>query len=221
VNLSADIGINSHYWGNSMARAKGSTGQAKVISKQEFNRVLAVIKGEQGKHMYRNQVIVAISYYLGLRSSELANLKLLHLIDRSGSLRDHIRLSSHMTKGGKHRDVYLSHKGLRSILLEYISHQFGENPPVERHRMPFFSSQKGGRFSAKTIAQLIKQMYLAAGIEGATSHSGRRTMITNLATMGVDIKSIAKIAGHSNISTTALYIDANPTKLANILSRLD
>jgi integrase/recombinase XerD len=51
----------------------------------------------------------------------------------------------------------------------------------------------------------------------ASSHSGRRTLITRLAERGVDLKSIAQIAGHTSIRTTAMYVEANPTRLARIL----
>ena len=56
-----------------------------------------------------------------------------------------------------------------------------------------------------------------AGIAGASSHSGRRTLITRLAERGVDLKAIAQIAGHTSIRTTAMYVEANPTRLARIL----
>ena len=56
-----------------------------------------------------------------------------------------------------------------------------------------------------------------AGIAGASSHSGRRTLITRLAERGVDLKAIAQIAGHTSIRTTAMYVEANPTRLAHIL----
>jgi integrase/recombinase XerD len=51
----------------------------------------------------------------------------------------------------------------------------------------------------------------------ASSHSGRRTLITRLAERGVDLKSIAQIAGHTSIRTTAMCVEANPTRLARIL----
>jgi site-specific recombinase XerD len=38
-----------------------------------------------------------------------------------------------------------------------------------------------------------------------------------LAERGVDLKSIAQIAGHTSIRTTAMYVEANPTRLARIL----
>jgi integrase/recombinase XerD len=54
-------------------------------------------------------------------------------------------------------------------------------------------------------------------IAGASSHSGQRTQITRLAERGVDLKAIAEIAGHTSIRTTAMYVEANPRRLARIL----
>ena len=54
---------------------------------------------------------------------------------------------------------------------------------------------------------------LAAGISGATSHSGRRTGLTNLAERGVGVRTLMALAGHSNMATTQRYIDLRPAML--------
>ena len=61
------------------------------------------------------------------------------------------------------------------------------------------------------MARFLKSLYREAGVASATSHSGRRTLITGLAERGVDLKSIAQIAGHATIRTTAMYVEANPS----------
>jgi integrase/recombinase XerD len=80
-----------------------------------------------------------------------------------------------------------------------------------------FRSQKGGAMTAGSMARFLKALYAEAGIAGASSHSGRRTLITRLAERGIDLKSIAEIAGHTSIRTTTMYIEANPKRLARIL----
>jgi hypothetical protein len=52
-----------------------------------------------------------------------------------------------------------------------------------------------------------------AGISGATSHSGRRTGLTNLAERGVGVRTLMALAGHSNMATTQRYIDLRPAML--------
>jgi integrase/recombinase XerD len=67
------------------------------------------------------------------------------------------------------------------------------------------------------MARFLKALYVDAGIPKASSHSGRRTMITGLAERGIDLKAIAEIAGHTSIRTTAMYVETNPRRLARIL----
>jgi integrase/recombinase XerD len=56
-------------------------------------------------------------------------------------------------------------------------------------------------------------MYKNAGFDGASSHSGRRTFITNLAERGVGARVLMELAGHTNLSTTQRYIDIKPSML--------
>ena len=71
--------------------------------------------------------------------------------------------------------------------------------------------------TAGSMARFLKSLFAEAGIAGASSHSGRRTLITRLAERGIDLKSIAEIAGHTSIRTTVMYVEANPKRLARIL----
>jgi integrase/recombinase XerD len=64
-------------------------------------------------------------------------------------------------------------------------------------------------FSANTLTQHLFWMYRRAGIQGASSHSTRRTFITNLAAKGISVRVLASLAGHASIATTQAYIDVN------------
>ena len=71
-----------------------------------------------------------------------------------------------------------------------------------RSSAPLFRTQKNGAFSANTLCQLFGELYRKAGIEGATSHSGRRGFIAKLAHSGISSKVIMELAGHKHLSTT-------------------
>jgi integrase/recombinase XerD len=64
-------------------------------------------------------------------------------------------------------------------------------------------------FTPNTLAQYFHYLYKRAGIAGGSSHSGRRTFITNLAARGVGVRVLMSLAGHRNIGTTQAYIDVN------------
>jgi len=74
----------------------------------------------------------------------------------------------------------------------------------------FYSQkEKSDGFSANTLTQFFHYLYQRAGIEGASSHSGRRTFITNLANKGIGVRVLMSLAGHRSITTTQAYIDVN------------
>jgi integrase/recombinase XerD len=95
-----------------------------------------------------------------------------------------------------------------------------EKHPGYPERLPdraLFASQKRGHMTPSSMARFLKVLYRDAGIPGASSHSGRRTLITGLAERGIDLKAIAQIAGHASVKTTAVYVESNPARLARIL----
>jgi len=116
---------------------------------------------------------------------------------------------------GPSRDVFVSSPALRRVLEKYGEGRWLLSAGASA--TPMFASQKGGPMTACSMARFLKALYREAGIAGASSHSGRRTLITRLAERGVDLKAIAQIAGHTSIRTTAMYVEANPTRLARIL----
>ena len=74
-------------------------------------------------------------------------------------------------------------------------------------------SQKKSGFSSQTIQYLFRELYEAAAISNAISHSGRRTFITTLSERGVSVRVIQALARHSSLATTQRYIDVSADKL--------
>jgi integrase/recombinase XerD len=158
---------------------------------------------------------LAISLGLGLRAKELTSLKWDDVYDAKGHVRSVLHLRAAYTKGGRTRDVFLSSPTLRRALAKYREGPLSLS--TRASHAPLFPSQKGGPMTPASMARFLKALYREAGISGASSHSGRRTLITRLAERGIDLKAIAEIAGHSSIRTTAVYVEANPRRLARIL----
>jgi integrase/recombinase XerD len=176
--------------------------QAKVLSDQELKRVLSVIA--QQRHAARNRVALMLSFYAGMRVGEIAHLKVGDVIDGDGRIRDQITLLAHYTKTAEARTVFVSGK-LHRELERYIMSGILTGERAE----PFLVTQKGTAFSANTLCQLFGQIYELAGIDGASSHSGRRWFITQMAHKGVSAKVIMTLAGHRHLSTTQRYIEVN------------
>ncbi len=64
-------------------------------------------------------------------------------------------------------------------------------------------------FSANVLAQHFFWLYKKAGIAVASSHSSRRTFITNLASKGIFVRVLASLANHASIAVTQRNNDCN------------
>ncbi|CAK8716723.1 Tyrosine recombinase XerD [Candidatus Electrothrix aarhusensis] len=185
-------------------------GQAKVLTTEELNRVQ--VMAATGRQAKRDLVLLDFSFLLGLRVKEMAALMIEDVTEDNGQIKESFYLKADQAKGNKGRTVYLTNKKLRKNLNSYLNDRVDSNKHL-------FKSQKTA-FTANTLQQLFKRLYTKAGIKGAKSHSGRRTFATRLIHKGFDIKSVSVLMGHTNIQTTARYIDTNPIQLGNMVANL-
>lgn len=193
-------------------------GQARVPTPDELKRLFIVAKG--GMYPARNTAMLMVSYKLGFRAKEIAALRVCDVLDDRGKLKEEIHLTGKMTKGGKQRVAYLTNVALRSALMAYLTERREQEGSLFNMQAALFKSQKGGAFSPNTMSVLLGHLHEQAGIGGGRSHSGRRWMITEMLSKGVDIKSVSVLAGHSDVSMTARYSEANPQRLRRISAEL-
>ena len=181
--------------------------QAKLLTEPEFRRLTAIINSL--RYPTRNHTIVALSFYAGLRACEIAALRIGDVFDDFGRVKDTIYLSSAQTKGSDSATVLVNTKLKRQLL------KFAKQYPVHvsNRTAPLLFSAKGGGFTAQTVVNLFKRIYQLAGIDGASSHSGRRQFVTNLADKGINARVVQALARHKHLGTTQRYIDINDNKL--------
>jgi integrase/recombinase XerD len=67
---------------------------------------------------------------------------------------------------------------------------------------------------------LFNRIYKMAGIDGVSSHSGRRQFVTQLADRGINARLVQVLARHKHLSTTQRYIDVNENALRNAVELL-
>src|SRR5450830_323822 len=182
--------------------------QAKTLKAEELKVVLAYVATR--RHAVRDRAIVITSFLSGMRAHELASLRLGDVIGEGGRIRDEIALDASQTKGSHARRVFVNAK-LKKELGGYVKAACANCKPSD----PLFRSQKRRSFNANTMCQLFLNIYSKCGLKGASSHSGRRTFITNFASKSVSVRVLAVLAGHSSISTTQRYIDVNDQQLRN------
>ena len=200
------IVIHYHYRETIMALSK----QAKTLTKKQSDVALAYLSNT--RHSIRNRVIFLLSVKAGFRAKEIASLRWRHMIDAECNLGDVISLTNDTSKGKSSGRVIPIHKELKKALVDALE--------VARRRKRFdiengfvITTERSNRTSARVIVNTFQRWYADLGFVGASSHSGRRTFITNVAKKipmaGGSLRDVQALAGHANLQTTQRYIDVD------------
>lgn len=176
-----------------------------VLSQAEVQKMFSVCQN------LKHKVILSLLYSAGLRVSELLNLQWQN-IDRSRMIINIIQ-----AKGNKDRQVPLS-----PALIPLLEKYWQQYKP----KVYVLNGQNNEpQYSAKSVGSVIKQLAAKAGISKRVyTHLMRHNCFTHMVEAGTDINLIQKIAGHSNVKTTAIYthishniISKMQTPLTNII----
>ena len=187
--------------------------QAATITEVQQRRILQYVSTR--RHAARDRTILLVSFNAGLRAKEIAALLVGDIYDDAGAVREQFILRRAQTKGGFERTVYLN-RTLRRAMAEYR-----EVVEHKRSTDALFSTQKRQAFSANTMCQLFLEIYSASGVNGASSHSGRRQFVTGLADKGINPRVIQILCRHASLSSTMLYIEAGEAKLRKAIELVE
>jgi integrase/recombinase XerD len=174
--------------------------QARTLTHKELRRVLDYVASRP--HAARNRLVLLMTHWAGMRVGEVAALRVEDVLAQDGAVKAEIRLDAQRTKGKHARTVFLGDKLRKEIAVYLKAH-------AALPQAQLFRTQKRTHFTANSLCQTLKAIYAQAGMDGASSHSGRRSFITTLASKGVGVRVLASLAGHRSIATTQLYIDVN------------
>ena len=180
--------------------------QAKTLTKAQVDAALGYLSNT--RHSARNRVILLLSVKAGLRAKEIARLTWDMVTTSDGDIGTAIHLTNEASKGGGGGRVIPQNKELRSALLGL------RRSPSRARPAPFvITTERASRTSPQAVVNLFSRWYRDLGFSGCSSHSGRRTFITNAArkisTVGGSLRDVQALAGHSNLSTTQRYIEAH------------
>ena len=157
----------------------------------------------------RDHVMCELLYSSGLRVSELISLKLEDIHLESGFLRV-------VGKGSKERIVPVNIRTIERIK-SYIGHHRLEILKKKRSTY-LFITQRGKSMTRQRFWQTIKAFGKRLGID-ISPHTMRHSFATHLLEGGADLRSLQKMLGHSDISTTQIYTKVTTERLKHIYSK--
>ena len=194
--------------------------QSKVLTDKQIETMLAYVSSR--RNGARNRVILQLSVKAGLRAKEIACLKWAMLLNADGVVGDAIHLTNIASKGASGRVIPLN-KALKESL-QNLWQLETDRSDFNRHESHVVRSERSPRTSAQAVVNMFQRWYRDLNYVGCSSHSGRRTFITNTARkislVGGSLRDVQSLAGHSNLQTTQRYIDHDTEcqrKVVNLL----
>jgi integrase len=176
--------------------------QAHVITPTMLKQLL--LRAERSADPARDRVIVLLSVKAGLRACEIANLDWSMILDANGRIANTMTVRDTIAKRGAGRRLPL-HGDLKNALRQLL--------PQNTYSGPVIRSVRGRHMKPNSIVNWFAAMFVELEFDGCSSHSGRRTFITNAAKnihrTGCSLRDVQLLAGHRSIETTERYIQGD------------
>jgi len=173
--------------------------RGRRITSGELGAIMKGINPEtpSGK---RDAGIIALAYCGGLRRQEIAKLQ----VENVNDLGEELEITIKAGKGRKDRVLFLNNGGADAVR-DYLSVRGDSSGFL------FWASLKGGQLTEdskmtdQAIYARIKRCAKVAGVKTLSPHDMRRSFVSDMLDNGVDISTVASMAGHSSVSTTQRY----------------
>ncbi len=186
-------------------------GQAKVLTSKEIASVFRVLKSN------RDKLIFAFGLYAGLRVGEIIRLKPEQVFTGDGGIKNILKIVRLKKKNTVYSDIP-THPKLREVL----KHYYQDQAPLGWGSGWLFPSDQSthGHLGRCQAHNVLKEAFDTIRLEGASTHSMRRTCLTNMSRAGVPLRTIQDISGHSNLGQLQEYLAVDPADKHHAISVL-
>lgn len=161
------------------------------------------IQTRKGRYGLRNNTMILMAYYHGLRSIELVKLQWNSVNFNEATI--HIKRA----KGSKSGAHYLQGDELRAL----------RKLKVTAKSIYIFESERGDSMTTANFRMILKRIGKKCGIDWASPHALRHGCGYELINKGVDVRQVQIWMGHSNIQNTTIYTELAPNATKNIWSQ--
>lgn len=182
---------------NKLEHIKTDKKYPRIISSDD---VINMIKVQDNSILgQRNKAIILLFYISGLRVSELCNLTFNNINFEEGYIRC-------IGKGNKEKIIVCG--DLLNITLNKYVREIRNKILLGMHSEYVFVNQEGEPISRQVVYEVVKTAAKKANIKLKVSpHTLRHCFATHMLENGADIRSVQEMLGHSDISTTQIYLN--------------
>jgi integrase/recombinase XerD len=183
-------------------------GKAKILTQAEIQRLFTA-----GLTTARDRTLCAVMLYIGCRVNEAVSLKITDVYDKKGRIRPELILRKGNTKG---------HLATRTIpVLEDLKHFLEQyQPPTTKDGFLFPGRWGRGHLHSDSASIIFREGCQQVDIEGASTHSFRRTALTLMSNAGIPLRVIQEISGHRNLEQLQRYLEVETSQVRGAIAAL-
>lgn len=178
--------------------------QAKLLADGDVGRLLRDLARQ--RYADRDRVMLLLSVKAGLRAGEIAGITWAMVLDANGRVGEVIELHDSIAKKCSGRTIPMNPQLKTALERLWRRTRPGPGQAIVR-------SERGRRMRASSVVNWFALLYHKAGLDGCSSHSGRRTFITKAARsihrVNGTLRDVQQLAGHRSIEMTQRYIEGN------------
>jgi len=182
-------------------------GQAKILTPEEIQLLFS-----EGLTNVRDRALFGICLYGATRIREACSLRTADVYTRKGSPRSDLIIRKENTKGKLATRTIPVIEELRSLLIDYY--------PQPRRWFLFPGRHGKGHLHPDSAGRILKQACHQLDLEGISTHSFRRTALTQMSNAGIPLRVIQKISGHHSLDVLQEYLEITPEQVRGAASSL-
>jgi integrase/recombinase XerD len=175
-------------------------GQAKILTPAEIKTVFTILKND------RDRALFALGIYSGLRIGEIITLKRNQLFTVDGGVRNGLKVVRLKRKTTVYSDIPI-HPKLRDRLGTYLKST--EDEARSKWLFPSGDSETG-HIERVRAHYILRAAFDSLNLQDASTHSMRRTCLTNMSRAGVPLRTIQEISGHASLGQLQEYLAVDP-----------
>ena len=180
-------------------------GRAKVLTQEEIQLVFQELKTE------RDRTLFGVCLFSACRIRECCTLLTSDIYTISGQVRPRLIIRKANTKGKLATRSIPVIEDLRKILANYYPQTSGEY---------LFPGRSDGHISEDSAARILRQACHRVGVEGASTHSFRRTALTQMSNAGIPLRVIQELSGHRNLEQLQRYLEVSDEQVLGAAASL-
>jgi integrase/recombinase XerD len=182
-------------------------GQAKILTQSEIQLLFS-----QGLQNDRDRALFGICLYCCCRINEACTLSVNDVYSRAGKARAELIIRKGNTKGKLATRAIPVIEELRVLMKAY---------PFPPERAYLFPGRWGrGHIHSDSASKILKEACLRVELEGVSTHSFRRTGLTQLSNAGIPLRVIQKISGHRSLEELQKYLEVKPEQIRGAVAAL-